>query len=78
MDQLNQLYLRAQFLFLLQWFSIFGGLILVPSGHLLTSQNHYATSTKRSSMCFIANSRVGRVQKPNYTVCWWWVELLGK
>lgn len=51
MDLLGQLYLRAQFLFLLKLFGIFGNLILVPSSHLLTSQNHYTiSSTKRSSM----------------------------
>lgn len=37
MDLLDQLYLRAQFLFLLKLFGIFGNLILVPSRYLLTS-----------------------------------------
>lgn len=67
MDLLGQLYLRAQFLFLLKLFGIFGNLILVPSSHLLTSQNHYTiSSTKRSSMS-------GGVQNSNCTLYWWWV-----
>lgn len=40
MDQLDWLYLRAQFLFLLQWFGTFGGLIPVRSGDL-----HHRTTT---------------------------------
>lgn len=40
MDQPDQLYLSAQFLFLLQWSGIFGGLIPVPTGDL-----HQRTTT---------------------------------
>lgn len=50
MDQLDWLYLTAQFLFLLQWFGIFGGLIPVRSGDL-----HH-----RTTMLFLPPKGAGR------------------